>query len=76
MLVDNLVFDGGFKYFYQLGKIFFEFEIFYFMMRKGVYCYEYIDEVFKFDEIVLFSINNFFSCLLELGIIEEDYYYV
>lgn len=46
------------------------------MMRKGVYCYEYIDEVFKFDEIVLFSINNFFSCLLELGIIEEDYNYV
>lgn len=43
------------------------------MMRKGVYCYEYIDEASKFDETALPSINNFFSRLSESGITEEDY---
>lgn len=72
-LVDNLASDGGSKHFHQLGKVFPEPEIFHLMMRKGVYCYEYIDEASKFDETALPSINNFFSRLSESGITEEDY---
>lgn len=72
-LVDNLASDGGSKHFHQLGKVFPEPEIFHLMMRKDVYCYEYIDEASKFDETALPSINNFFSRLSESGITEEDY---
>lgn len=43
------------------------------MMRKWVYCYEYIDDASKFDETALSSINNLFSRLSESGITEEDY---
>ena len=72
-LVDNLASDGGSKHFHQLKKVFPDANILHLMMRKGVYCYEYVNEPSKFNETTLPSIEQFFSRLTESNISEADY---
>ena len=48
-------------------------EKFLFLLRKGVYPYEYIDNMSKFDEKELRTIDNFCSKLNSSGISTKDY---
>ena len=43
------------------------------LLRKGVYPYEYMDSMSKFDEKKLPTIDNFYSRLNSSGISKEDY---
>ena len=43
------------------------------LLRKGVYPYEYMDSMSKFDEKELPTIGNFYSKLNSSGISKEDY---
>ena len=43
------------------------------LLRKGVYLYEYMDSMSKFDEKELPIIDNFYSKLNSSGISKEDY---
>ena len=47
--------------------------IFFFLLRKGVYFYEYIDGWEKFDETLLSDKESFYSKLNEEGISNKDY---
>ena len=48
-------------------------EKFLFLLRKGVYPYEYMDNMSKFNEKELPTIDNFYSKLNYSGISKEDY---
>lgn len=43
------------------------------LLRKGIYCYEYVDSLEKLKETKLPTIENFFSKLTGEGISETDY---
>ena len=48
-------------------------EKFLFLLRKGIYRYEYIDNMSKCYEKQLPTIDNFYSKLSSSGISEKDY---
>ena len=48
-------------------------EKFLFLLRKGVYPYEYMDNMSKFNEKELPTIDNFYSKLSSSGISKENY---
>ena len=43
------------------------------ILQKGIYPYEYMDDFSRFDECKLPSMKNFYSCLNEEGISEDQY---
>ena len=48
-------------------------EKFLLLLRKGVYPYEYIDKMSKFNEKELPTVHNFYSKLGSFGISRKDY---
>lgn len=75
MLVRNLVCEG-FLYFKYFINVFLDVEIVKFVLRKNVYCYDYIDNYEWFGEINLFFKEVFYNCLKKVEILDEDYVYV
>ena len=47
-----------------------------FVLRKNVYCYDYIDNYERFEETNLTSKEAFYNRLKKVGISDEDYAYV
>ena len=71
-LVKNLAEEGD-KHFTYLKRIFQHKWQIDLLLRKGVYCYEYVTEPSKFDETTLPPKSAFFSKLKNEHIIELDY---
>lgn len=74
-LVRNLACEG-LSYFKHFTNVFSDVETAKFVLRKNVYCYDYIDNYERFEETNLPSKEAFYNRLKKVGISEEDYAYV
>lgn len=74
-LVNNLACEGlsPFKHFVNTFK---DEKSAKFLLRKHVYCYDYIDHYDRFEETNLPSKEAFYNCLKKKHISDEDYAYV
>lgn len=74
-LVKNLACEG-LSYFKHFTNVFSDVETAKFVLRKNVYCYDYIDKYERFEETNLPSKEAFYNRLKKVGISDEDYAYV
>ena len=72
-LVQNLL-DKGRDYFKQTEKLSLNSKTkFKLLTRKGVFCYEYLDDVSKLDDKILPPQTAFYSALKETSVLETEY---
>lgn len=71
-LVGNLAVDG-LTHFHQFRKVFPSEDVAKLLLRKNVYCYDYVDSHDKFEEVTLPSKEAFYNSIKLQHISDEDY---